>query len=61
MHYFVQPDSTEHRTTVDVAFVDPDGYLVMMMEALEASSSEALNRLRGQRLGAASPASRECH
>jgi hypothetical protein len=48
MHYLVYPDSGDHRVAADVAFVDSEGYLILMMEEVEGTSSAALNRLRGQ-------------
>jgi acyl transferase domain-containing protein/NADP-dependent 3-hydroxy acid dehydrogenase YdfG len=48
MHYLVYPESAEHCITADVAFVDPEGYLILMMEEVEGTGSAGLNRLRGQ-------------
>lgn len=47
MHFLVYPDLGEHQVKADVAFVDADGQLLMMIEDLECTSSEALNRLGG--------------
>ena len=48
MHYLVYPDSANHRITADVAFVDSEGHLVLLMEEVEGTSNTALNRLRGR-------------
>jgi len=47
MRFLVHPDQAEHQVKSDVAFVDGQGRLLMMIEDAECTSSAALNRLGG--------------
>jgi hypothetical protein len=53
MYYSARPGTAHGQVLADVAFVDPEGYLVLMLDAAEGTSSGALNRLRGQWSGTA--------
>jgi len=47
MHFLVYPERPEHQVKADVAFVDEQGRLRLLIEQLECTSSPALNRLGG--------------
>ena len=47
MHFLVYPERPEHQVKADVAFVDEQGQLRLLIEQLECTSSPALNRLGG--------------
>jgi acyl transferase domain-containing protein len=47
MHFLVYPERPEHQVRADVAFVDEQGMLRLLIEQLECTSSPALNRLGG--------------
>jgi NAD(P)-dependent dehydrogenase (short-subunit alcohol dehydrogenase family)/acyl carrier protein len=47
MHFLVHPERPEHQVRADVAFVDEQGRLRLLIEQLECTSSPALNRLGG--------------
>jgi hypothetical protein len=47
MHFLIYPERAEHQVIADVAFVDEQGLLRLLIEQFESTSSPALNRLGG--------------